>query len=207
MAERRGLLLDWGGVMTTNLFDAFSAFCGQEGLALEAVAQAFRGDPAAREALIELECGRMEIPAFEPRLAMALGLAEERAQGLVERLFGAVRPEPVMHDAVVALRRAGVRTGLLSNSWGGASYDRSRFAELFDVLVVSGEEGMRKPDPRIYELALERLGLPAEEVVFVDDLPFNLKPPREMGIHTIHHTSPETTIRELEQVLGVPLPA
>lgn len=203
MTERRGLLLDWGGVMTTNLFDAFSEFCGAEGLALEAVAQAFRGDPVAREALIDLECGRLEIPAFEPRLAAALGLAEGRATGLVERLFGAVRPEPAMHDAVLALRRGGVRTGLLSNSWGGASYDRTLFADLFNVLVVSGEEGMRKPDPRIYELALERLGLPAEEVVFVDDLPFNLKPPREMGIHTIHHTSAQDTIGQLEEILGV----
>ncbi|WP_372791191.1 HAD family hydrolase, partial [Paraconexibacter sp.] len=203
MPERSGLLLDWGGVMTTNLFEAFSAFCAEEGLALEAVAQAFRDDPAAREALIDLECGRIEIDAFEPRLAVALGLAEDRATGLVGRLFGAVAPEPAMLDAVVALRAGGVRTGLLSNSWGGASYDRARFTELFDVLVVSGEEGMRKPDPRIYELALRRIGLPPEEVVFVDDLPFNLKPPREMGIHTIHHTSAAETIPQLEELLGV----
>ncbi len=207
MAERRGLLLDWGGVMTTNLFDAFSGFCAEEGLALEAVADAFRGDPAAREALVDLECGRIEIDAFEPRLAVALGLDELRAPGLVQRLFGAVTPEPTMLEAVVALRAGGVRTGLLSNSWGGASYDRSRFAELFDILVVSGEEDMRKPDPRIYELALERLGLPATEVVFVDDLPFNLKPPREMGVHTIHHTTPQATIPQLEELFGVQVSA
>jgi len=197
---RSGLLLDWGGVMTTNLFASFGAFCEAEGLEPTVLARAFREDEAARAALIDLECGRIEIDVFEPRLATALGDGVV-AEGLVGRLFAGVGPEPAMFDAVRALRAAGVRTGLVSNSWGGASYDRSVFPELFDIQVISGEEGIRKPSTRIYEIGLERLGLPAEQVVFVDDLTQNLKTPREMGIHTIHHTDPAATIAELQALL------
>ena len=86
-----------------------------------------------------------------------------------------------MFDAVAAARRAGIRTGLVSNSWGEEGYDRARFDELFDVLVISGELGIRKPAPEIYALAAERLGRPPERCVFVDDLPGNLKPAARAG--------------------------
>ena len=85
-----------------------------------------------------------------------LGVADH--EGLIARLFGGMRPDEAMFDAVAAARRAGVRTGLVSNSWGEEGYDRARFAELFDVLVISGELGIRKPAPEIYALAAERLG-------------------------------------------------
>ena len=86
-----------------------------------------------------------------------------------------------MLDGVRAARRAGVRTAMLSNSWGEDRYDRALLAELFDAWVISGEVGLRKPDPAIYELAAERLGLPPAACVFVDDLPGNLKPARALG--------------------------
>ncbi len=84
-----------------------------------------------------------------------------------------------------------------------ASYDRPRFAELFDVLVISGEEDMRKPDPAIYELAPERMGLPAEELVFVDDLPSTSSRAREMGIHTCTTRAPQETIPSSKSCFGV----
>jgi epoxide hydrolase-like predicted phosphatase len=79
------------------------------------------------------------------------------------------------------------------------------FDELFDGVVISGEEGIRKPAVRMYELGAERAGVAAEECVFVDDLPFNLTPAEELGMATIHHTSAQTTIPELERLLGVQL--
>jgi epoxide hydrolase-like predicted phosphatase len=98
-----------------------------------------------------------------------------------------------------------VRTGLVSNSWGKGRYDRSLFPELFDGVVISGEVGLRKPDPAIYELGAESIGLQPSECVFVDDLPGNLKPARDLGMATVHHTSAEQTVAELEPLLGVRL--
>jgi epoxide hydrolase-like predicted phosphatase len=106
---------------------------------------------------------------------------------------------------VRAAKRAGVRTGLISNSWGSGRYDRDEFPSLFDGVVISGEVGVRKPDPRIYALGAEAVDLPPEACVFVDDLPGNLKPARELGMATVRHVRAEQTIEELEALLGVPL--
>jgi putative hydrolase of the HAD superfamily len=201
----RGLLVDWGGVMTTNLFHSFSAFCESEGLDPAALAQAFRGDPAARELLIGFEEGRIEETAFEEELGRVLGLAS--AEGLIDRLFAGAQPEPSMVEAVRAARAAGVATGLISNSWGTTRYPRALLGELFDGVVISGEVGMRKPAPRIYELGAEAIERAPAECVFVDDLPFNLPPAQELGMATVHHTGPQTTIAELERLLGMALGA
>jgi epoxide hydrolase-like predicted phosphatase len=116
-----------------------------------------------------------------------------------------MRPDQAMLDAVAAAKRAGVRTGLISNSWGRGRYDRSAFPELFDGWVISGEEGMRKPEPAMYRLGAERIGLEPAQCVFVDDLPFNLKPARELGMATVLHRDAKQTIPELEDLLGVGL--
>jgi putative hydrolase of the HAD superfamily len=202
-APIRGLLVDWGGVMTTNLFASFGAFCEAEGLDPAALAQAFRGDPAARELLIGFEEGRIKETAFENGLGRLLGV--ERAEGLIDRLFAGAQPEPSMVEAVRAVRAAGIATGLISNSWGTTRYPRELLAELFDGVVISGEVGIRKPAPRIYELGAEAIDRAPSECVFVDDLPFNLPPAQELGMATVHHTDPATTIPELERLLGIGL--
>jgi epoxide hydrolase-like predicted phosphatase len=109
-----------------------------------------------------------------------------------------------MVDAVRAAREAGVRTGLISNSWGDR-YPHDLLGELFDGIVISGREGIRKPAPRMYELGAERIGLAPAACVFVDDLPFNLEPAAELGMAVVHHTAPEATIAELERLLGLSL--
>jgi epoxide hydrolase-like predicted phosphatase len=106
---------------------------------------------------------------------------------------------------VRAARAAGVRTGLVSNSWGTRRYDRAMLAELFDGVVISGEVGIRKPAPRMYELGAEAVGVAPPDCVFVDDLPFNLVPAAELGMATVHHTDAATTIPQLERLLGVAL--
>jgi putative hydrolase of the HAD superfamily len=200
----RGLLVDYGGVLTTSLFDSFKAFCDAEGLAPETLAQRFRSDPTCRELLIGLETGQIDEEVFEPQLAAALGVS---APHLIDRMFAGSGPDQPMVDAVRAARAAGIRTGLISNSWGTRRYDREQLAELFDGVVISGDVGMRKPAPEMYSLGAERIGLPPAQCVFVDDLPFTLKPAAELGMATVHHVTAEQTIAELEALLGVPLTA
>lgn len=197
-----GLLVDYGGVLTTNLFDSFRAFCDEEEIDPQEIGRRFRHDPAARELLIGLETGRIEEEEFERRFADMLGVP---APSLIDRLMAGSGPDEAMLGAVRTARRHGIRTGLISNSWGTRRYDREALAELFDGIVISGEEGMRKPAPEIYELGAERIGVAAEACVFVDDLHFNLSPATELGMAIVHHTDTAATIAELERLLEVSL--
>ena len=205
MATRKGLIVDFGGVLTSNVFESFAAFCEAEGLAPERVRDAFRNEEDGRQLLFDLELGKLSNEDFERRFCAHLGLPPDRAEGLIERLFGGMKADREMEMAVVMAKRQGVKTGLISNSWGATNYELDRFPEMFDGWVISGDEGMRKPDPKIYELGAERIGLPPEDCIFVDDLKGNLKPARAMGMATVHHTSAAETIPQLEDLLGVKL--
>jgi putative hydrolase of the HAD superfamily len=199
---RTALLIDWGGVLTTNLFESFQAHCLAAEIDPLKLLGRFRRDPLARELLISLETGEMSEEAFETRFAELL---EVEPDGLVDGLFAGVAPDVAMVEAVRRAHAAGIRTALVSNSWGVHRYPHDMFAELFHGVVISGEEGIRKPALRMYELGAERAGAPYEACVFVDDLPFNLTPAQELGMATVHHTSAETSIPELERLLGIPL--
>ncbi|MBV9334834.1 MAG: HAD family phosphatase [Solirubrobacterales bacterium] len=198
----RGLLVDWGGVLTGDVFVSFQAFCELEGLEPDAVGRIFREDAACRDLLIAFETGVLTEEDFEVQFAPHLGV---QAPGLVDRLFAGSAPDDRMLEAVRRARAAGVRTGLVSNSWGTGRYPREVLAELFDGVVISGEVGIRKPAPEIYRLGAKRIGLEPEACVFVDDLPFNLSPAAELGMATVHHRAADETIRALERLLGVPL--
>jgi putative hydrolase of the HAD superfamily len=202
VARRRGLLIDWGGVLTTDLFASFASFCEAEGLEAAKVRDLFRHDEAARDLLVEFECGRVDEPEFERRFAPMLGVGDE---GLVERMFAGSAPDARMLGAVKAARDGGVRTGLISNSWGVDRYPKELMDELFDGLVISGLVGIRKPAREIYAMGAESIGLAPEECVFVDDLGFNLKPAKELGMATVLHTGAEETIAQLEELLGLDL--
>jgi epoxide hydrolase-like predicted phosphatase len=201
-SARTGLLIDWGGVLTTNLFASFHAHCLRAEIDPQTLLGRFREDPEFRELLIALEKGEIDEPAFEQRFA---ALLEVEPEGLIDGLFSGVAPDLEMLDAVRRAHAAGVRTGLVSNSWGTHRYPHELFDELFDGVVISGELGIRKPSRRMYELGAERAGVPAERCVYVDDLPFNLTPAEQLGMATVHHTSAETTIPELERLLGIAL--
>ncbi len=194
----RGLLLDWGGVLTSDVFAGFKSFCEDEGIDPLRVRELFAADPAGRQALVELETGVISEPQFELKLAALLGLGDERASGLADRIFSSIVAEEELFAALRIARANGIRTGLLSNSWGLERYPHEQLPQLFDATVISGREGVRKPDEAIYRIATERLALPAEEIVFVDDLPGNLKPARALGMITIHHTSAAQTLDQLE---------
>jgi putative hydrolase of the HAD superfamily len=201
---RTGLLIDWGGVLTTNLFASFHAYCLAAEIDPKTLLGRFRSDPEARDLLVALEKGELSEDDFERQFAALLGV---EPAGLIDGLFAGVQPDEAMVDAVRNARAAGIRTALVSNSWGVHRYPHDIFSELFDGVVISGEEGIRKPSRRMYELGAERAGAPAELCVYVDDLDFNLPPAEKLGMATVHHTSAETTIPQLERLLGIPLQA
>ena len=156
----------------------------------------------ARSLLEGLETGALAEAEFEPRLA---ALLEVRSERLIDRLFGGMQIDAAMLDGVRAAHRAGVPCALLSNSWG--SVDRYELPDdLFDARVLSGQVGLRKPDPAIYALAAERLSLAPEACVFVDDLPGNLEPARALGMATIlHRGDAAATLAEAGGLLGYDL--
>jgi epoxide hydrolase-like predicted phosphatase len=192
------LLIDWGGVLTTSMLDSFDAFSRREGVD---VRTAFREDPAARSALIDLETGATGLRAFERRLGAALGVD---AHDLANRLTREIRPDHAMLDAVRGFHEQGIPTALVSNSWRAEDYDVD---DLFDVIVLSATLGIRKPDPRIYRHAADQLGIPPVRCVFVDDLGGNLKPAKALGMATIRHTEASSTIAQLERLLSTSNPS
>jgi epoxide hydrolase-like predicted phosphatase len=203
----KGLLVDYGGVLTTNVFDSFRAFCHDEGLDPEAIKRLFREDPRALESVRGLELGELTEDDFAERFGELLELEPGRRDSLVERMFGHIQPDDEMLDALRRARAQGVRTGLISNSMGAGRYDRSVFPELFDGVVISGDEGLHKPEPAIYELGCERVGLTPAECVFVDDLRENCEGAEAVGMTAVLHRGAERTLPRLEELLGVALRA
>lgn len=196
------MLVDFGGVLTTSIWPAFAAFCEREGLAPGTVRDLFRGDAEALKLLRGLETGELSDPEFEAGFGALLGLAEP--EGLITRMFADLRPEEAMVDAVRATRAAGLKTGLISNSWGLGIYDRAP-TDLFDAAVISGEVGLHKPERQIYLLACERLAVDPAEAVFVDDLRENCAGAEAVGMTALLHRDPAETIPKLEQLLGIEL--
>jgi putative hydrolase of the HAD superfamily len=198
-----GLLLDFGGVLTTNVFDSFRDFCVAEGLEPDAVKRLFRDQPLARELVRGLETGDLSEDEFGQRFGELLRIDDRT--GLVNRMFGTLREDERMVGAVRRARAAGIRTGLVSNSMGAGRYDRATFPELFDGVVISGDVGMHKPQPEIFLLGAERAGVAPEQCVFVDDLRENCDGAEAVGMTAVLHRGAETTLPELERLLGVEL--
>jgi putative hydrolase of the HAD superfamily len=204
-ATAKGLLVDFGGVLTTNVFQSFRAFCVAEGLAENAFADLLRSSPETRAELRRLETNQIGADEFGAHVGPLLGVAD--SAGLMARLFAGIGPEPAMIDAVRRARATGIRTGLISNSVGSDIYDQAVLAELFEAVVISGDVGLHKPQPEIFRLGAERIGLPPEECVFVDDLRENCAGAEAVGMVAVLHRGPDRTIPELERLLGIALSA
>jgi putative hydrolase of the HAD superfamily len=199
----KGLLIDFGGVLTTNVFDSFKAYCRQEGLPEDSVKKLFRERGEGLTLLRRLERGELSAEEFSRQFAPLLAVSPDN---LVERLFGGIGPDEAMLGAVRRSRAAGIKTGLISNSWGdGLAYDPALLDELFDAVVISGDVGMHKPEPEIFHLGAERIGVAPEDCVFVDDLRENCAGAEAVGMRAILHRGPEGTLPQLEELLGVPL--
>ncbi|MGH2994485.1 MAG: HAD family hydrolase [Solirubrobacterales bacterium] len=185
------------------MWEGFGEFCRTEGIEQGMVRNVFKHDPGARADLRMLETGEIEPAEFERRFGPRLGVAA--TEGLIARMFAAVRPEERVVGAVRAAREGGVRTGLISNSWGTSIYDPGALEGMFDAVVISGDVGLHKPQPEIYRLAAERLGVDPDECVFVDDLRENVRGAEEVGMTAVLHRDTEATVTRLEELFGLAL--
>jgi putative hydrolase of the HAD superfamily len=203
MTDYEGLLLDFGGVVTTDFFAALGAHCERLGLPHDSFRNLVTADPKGRELYHQVERGELSQPAFEQKIAQLLGV---QPAGLIQGLLADLRPEPLMAEAVARARTAGIRVGVITNSWGTAPYDPYAAYQLnqrFDAVVISSQVGLRKPEPAIYRLAADELAVPLGGTVFVDDIAANLQPAKELGMAVIHHVDPGRTVHDLERLLGL----
>ncbi len=209
----RGLITDWGGVLTSPLADSIAGWLAADRIDAHGyrtimrawVSEAYNG--AARNPIHGLEEGSLDPAEFERLLAAELRTVDGgpvAAKGLIRRMFASFAPVEQMYVALRAARERDVSTGLLSNSWGN-DYPRELWAELFDAVVISSEVGLRKPDERIYRHAAEALGLDSAECVFVDDIRHNVRAAEAIGMVGVHHVSPDQTVTRLEELFRVPL--
>ena len=209
----RGVITDWGGVLTGPLLDMVRAWIAADDIDFDSYVAVMR--PWVSEAYQDgavnpvhaLERGECSDAEFERLLAARLlhrdGSAVT-AEGLLDRMFApAVLCDPMV-ELLRELRAAGVRTALLSNSWGVAAYPSQLFPELFDAVVISAEVGMRKPEERIFRHAAELLGLAPEECVFVDDIEANVLAAQALGMTGVWHTDPAETVIRLGELVGLP---
>ncbi|TDD05822.1 HAD family phosphatase [Nonomuraea deserti] len=214
MAVVTGVLIDWGGVLTTSLSDSIGRWIREDRIDAdhyyvvmrEMVDHAY-GEGAGESTVHALERGELDGPAFERDLAarlLTLDGVPPVAEGLLDRMFAGFERVEAMYDVLRDVRKNGVKTCLLSNSWAN-TYARDDWDDLFDAVVISGEVGMRKPEPRIFHHALGQIGLPGEECVFIDDIEANILAARALGIAGIHHRDAESTITELESLLRLTL--
>lgn len=202
-------MFDLGGVVFPSPFDAFDAYDHANGLAPGTVRALIRTS-SEEGAWAALERGELSMPDFFAALeaeAADRGFALD-ARRLMEGLGRRLGPRPPMVRAIERIREEGLKTAALTNNWvatEGAPATNGLARIAFDVVVESAVEGLRKPDPRIYELTLDRLGVRPASAVFLDDLGINLKPARALGMTTIKVVDPDAALAELERVLGFPL--
>lgn len=210
MSTYRGLICDYGGVLTGGVGSSFRAFERAEGLPkgtlFEVIGEAY-ASAEGDSPIVRFETGDASPDEFGR--AMAAHLRERghdvASEGIVQRIFAGTEHDPDMWEVVGRIHGHGVRTALLSNSWGVDGYPVERLESVFETLVISGEVGLRKPDPEIYRLTAKRLDLPADECVFIDDLDRNVEAAEQVGMLGIHHTDLTVTVEALEDAFGLDL--
>ncbi|WP_323747836.1 HAD-IA family hydrolase [Catenulispora rubra] len=195
----QGLIMDFGGVMTTPMHLNSRAFEQEHGLAVGSYTRALSEHPDGVRVYADVEIGRATQAEWNAVIGTILGVDPT---DLMRRALANLRPEPDMVAYVAAARAAGVVTALLSNSFGGPYdvYADLGLLGLFDVVVLSDQAGVRKPDPAIYDMTLQRMGVAGPQAVFVDDVADNLLPAEALGITTIHYTSSEAAIESLNRL-------
>jgi putative hydrolase of the HAD superfamily len=202
---RSAVLVDFGGVITSSVLQAFTEFGASLGgdprLPLNLLAR----DERARGLLADHECGRIDTEAFERGFAERLRAhgADVPAGGLTARMQAGISIDQDMLALLDELRAAGHRVALVSNSFGNGTYDGVDLAAVADAVVISAEVGIRKPSRRIYAFACERLGVGPEEAVMIDDLQQNLDGAARIGIEGVLHTGAADTRRQLAERFGI----
>ena len=201
------VVFDYGGVLTSPVRDSIGSWLERDGIDPASFSRTLRawlarsapeGTPIHR-----LETGELGVLEFDRLLAGELRSTTGRpvpTSGLVRGLFADLRPDLAMFGLAEAIKRCGLRVGLLSNSWGN-SYPRERIDSLFNPVVISSEVGMRKPNADIFRYTLDLLGASAGRVVFIDDAEPNTEGARRLGLRTILHQDSATTRRALTELV------
>lgn len=212
-ATVRGVIFDWGGVITSPLLQTVTAWLEADRIDRDSYTAAIRpwmqrayGGTDSESPIHALERGEVSDAEFEAALAALLVTTDGqpvKADGLLRRMFAGSELQAEMLGLIRELRATGLRTGLLSNSWGALDgYPRHLFGDLFDDVVISGEVGMRKPEERIFLLASGRLGVSPGQCVFIDDIEYNIDAARAIGFLAVHHRESASTIAELTGLLA-----
>jgi putative hydrolase of the HAD superfamily len=207
MARPNAVIFDLGGVVMGSPLHAIAAYERELGIEAGFVNRQVVAT-GANGAWSRLERGEVALDAFYPLFDAECAAAGQplSARSMMERMAIAAQPRPRMLAAIRTIRARGLRTGALTNNWiGDGTRQRNWLADVFDVVVESAVEGLRKPDPRIYPIALARLGALANETVFLDDIGRNLKPARELGMITIKVDDESQALAELAEALGFAL--
>lgn len=209
MSRVEAVISDFGGVLTSPLMDSFAAFQDSSGISLESLGSAMAA-VAGRigvNPLFELETGRMSEQSFlravSDELTAQLGRPVE-LHGFGERYFEHLHPNERMIDYMRELKRRGYKLAICTNNvreWEQLWRAKLPVDEIFDEVVDSAFVGARKPEPRIYEITLERLEVPAAASLFVDDVELNCSAARELGLSAVWFRSTEQAIAEIEQAL------
>jgi putative hydrolase of the HAD superfamily len=206
-ARIAAVVFDYGGVLTNPVGDSIAAWFERDGIDPQSFSRTLKrwlsrtapvGTPIHR-----LETGELSVAEFDRLFAAELTRGDGspvEPWGVLDALFAEMKPDPFMFALVHELRGIGVRVGLLSNSWGN-TYPREQIDALFDPVVISGEVGMRKPNPDIFHHTLELLDIPPDEVVFVDDAEPNIEGAARVGLHTVHHTGARATRAALTHLI------
>jgi putative hydrolase of the HAD superfamily len=203
------VIFDLGGVVFPSPIDVFRDYERDQGLPHRFLSKVVLTDPEDG-AWARLERGELTVPEFCTEFETECAAAGQRidAAALMNSVGEGFAPRPEMVAAITAIRAHGLKTGALTNNWtaeepreGGLD----SLVDVFDVVVESAVEGVRKPDPRIYELACERLSVRPDESVFLDDLGVNLKAARALGMTTIKVADPADALAELSDALGFSL--
>lgn len=208
------VIWDFGGVLTTSPFDAFNRYEAEQGLPRDFIRSVNTRNPDSN-AWAKFERNEIDLDAFDALFreeCRALG-HEVPGRDVIDLLAGDVRPE-----MVEALRRcrARLKVGCITNNvsaLSGPSMSRTpeharavaEIMDLFEIVIESSKVGVRKPDPRIYRMACDRLGVAPEAAVYLDDLGINLKPARDLGMTTIKVSDPAAALSDLETAVGFPV--
>ncbi len=204
-----GVLFDLGGVVLGSPLEAFAAYEAELGLPAHALNRAIVAAGSA-SAWARLERGELTMAefftAFDAELTAAVQVRIS-AEALMAKVADNTQLRPAMLTAIRTIRSAGLKVGALTNNWASDDqfHKMDTLRSEFDVFIESTKVGLRKPDPRIYELACKGLGLEPPQVVFLDDIGMNLKAARALGMGTIKVVDYRVALRELEGMIGVAL--
>jgi putative hydrolase of the HAD superfamily len=209
-AAIEAVISDFGGVLTTPLIESFMAFQDQTGITTETLGMAMQAatETNGDNPLFEMERGEISEVAFLEKLTESLEpLLGHRPEmhRFKEIYFEALDPNPQMIELMRGLKDAGYRMAMLTNNvreWEPLWRPMLPVDEIFETVVDSGFVGCRKPESRIYALTLERIGLPAEACLFVDDIKVNCEGAERTGMTAVHFQDNEQAIAQIRAALA-----